>query len=74
MVKEDKENRPHVECQWYANCPMRRFHNQGKLDIAWIREYCKGDWKKCVRYKLQKKGTPGVDWLLPDGTLDENLR
>jgi hypothetical protein len=53
---------------------MRHYALQGKIDIAWIQEYCKGDWEKCVRYKLHKSGSPAPDWMLPDGSLDKKLR
>ncbi|MFW6120696.1 MAG: uracil-DNA glycosylase [Petrotogales bacterium] len=62
------------ECKWFPICPMKRFNELGILDSRWIELYCRGDWKSCVRYKMEEKGEPHPDWLLPDGALDESLR
>ncbi len=61
------------ECKWYRVCPMRRFYQAGKLDRKWIDNYCKGNWKICVRYKMEEKGKYHPDNMLPDGTIDNNL-
>ncbi|MFP4035825.1 MAG: uracil-DNA glycosylase [Desulfovermiculus sp.] len=61
-------------CKWHRLCPMRRFYEQGKLDRIWIELYCTGDWSRCVRFEKEEQGIPHPDWMLPDGTLDENLR
>jgi DNA polymerase len=53
---------------------MRRYYKLGHLDVRWIDQYCMGDWKQCVRYKMESAGTPHPDWMLPDGQLDERLR
>ena len=44
------------ECKWYTACPMKRYHELGVLDKFWIEEYCKGDWGKCIRYKMEENG------------------
>jgi len=62
------------ECKWYALCPMKWFYEEGKLERKWIELYCKGDWRNCLRYKLEELGQYHFDWMLPDGSLDENLR
>ncbi|MFO7881960.1 MAG: uracil-DNA glycosylase [Kosmotogaceae bacterium] len=62
------------ECKWFPICPMKRFNELGKLDNRWIELYCKGDWESCVRYKMEENGEPHLDCLLPDGTLNKNLR
>lgn len=62
------------ECKWFSSCPMKRFYRQGRLEKKWIELYCKGDWKSCVRYELEEKGEPHPDFMLPDGSLDENLK
>ena len=36
-------------CKWYEVCPMKRFYEQGKLEGEWVEEYCKGDYRRCVR-------------------------
>ena len=61
------------ECKWYPVCPMKQFYEGGKLDKKWIEQYCKGDWKNCVRYHKEERGEPHSDWMLPDGSIDEEL-
>lgn len=61
-------------CKWFDVCPMKRFYEEGKLEKKWIDEYCKGNWKKCVRYQLEEKGIPHPDNMLPNGKIDETLK
>jgi len=63
-----------MQCRWYPVCPMKRFRDAGLLDEKWVRLYCKGDWRGCVRYRMEAEGRPHPDWMLPDGSLDESLR
>ena len=58
-------------CKWYSVCPMRRFFERGRLERKWIIEYCRGDYKRCVRYRLEEAGTPHPDNLLPNGEMIE---
>ena len=62
------------DCKWYPSCPMKRFYEEGRLDRKWVELYCKGDWESCIRYKMEMNGEWHVDWMLPDGTIDEKLR
>ena len=62
------------ECKWYKVCPMKRYYEMGRIDEKWIKNYCKGNWKNCIRYKLEEKGIYHPDWMLPDGTIDESLK
>jgi len=62
------------DCKWFSMCPMKRFYEAGRLERKWIELYCKGDWESCVRYEMEEKGHYHQDWMLPDGTLDENLK
>jgi len=62
------------ECKWFALCPMKRFFEAGRLGKKWVELYCKGDWKNCVRYEMEEQGNYHTDWMLPDGSLDENLK
>ncbi len=62
------------DCKWYPVCPMKRFYERGKLDKKWIELYCKGDWESCVRYQMEEEGRFHPDWMLPDGSLNEELR
>jgi len=62
-----------TECKWYPVCPMKRFYEKGKLSQEWIERYCRGDWESCVRYQMEERGEFHPDWMLPDGTLHEEL-
>jgi len=62
------------ECKWYFLCPMKFFYEEGKLDKKWIENYCHGNWKECVRYKMEEKGQYHPDNMLPDGSIDESLK
>ncbi|MCD6446132.1 uracil-DNA glycosylase [Candidatus Bathyarchaeota archaeon] len=61
-------------CKWYPVCPMKRFYEEGKLDRKWIEEYCMGDYKRCVRYKLEEAGVPHPDNMLPNGKIMKLLK
>ena len=60
-------------CKWYPVCPMKYFFESGKIEGRWIEEYCHGDWAACVRYRMEERGEPHPDNMLPDGTIDETL-
>jgi len=60
-------------CHWYQMCPIRRFYEKDLLDKSWIEMYCRGDWSRCVRFQKEEQGIYHPDWMLPDGSLDENL-
>ena len=62
------------DCKWYPVCPMKRFYEEGKLERKWVGLYCKGDWENCIRYQMEENGESHADWMLPDGTIDEELR
>lgn len=53
---------------------MKYYYEQGILEKKWIEDYCHGDWSSCVRYHMEEKGQPHPDYMLPDGTLCEELR
>lgn len=61
-------------CKWFDVCPIKRFYAEGKIDKKWIEEYCKGNYRKCVRYKLEEKGVPHPDNMLPNGEIRAFLR
>ena len=60
-------------CKWYPVCPMKYYFERGELDEKWVREYCHGNWKSCVRYQMEERGEFHPDNMLPDGTIDEGL-
>lgn len=61
-------------CRWYIACPMKRFYEEGKLEREWVVKYCMGDYKHCVRYKLEEAGIPHPDDMLPNGEIEESLK
>ena len=65
----------HDVCQWYNETSgMKRAFDQGKLDRKWIEDYCWNGGKGCVRKKrFEEEGYVSPDYVLPDGTVDENL-
>jgi len=60
-------------CKWFPVCPMKFYWEQGKLNKKWIENYCKGNWKSCIRYQKEENGIPHPDNMLPDGTVDDGL-
>jgi uracil-DNA glycosylase family 4 len=62
------------ECKWYLMCPMKRFYENGTLDRKWVELYCKGDWESSVRYKMEENDEAHPDWMLPDGSIDRELK
>lgn len=61
-------------CKWYPVCPIRVYFEVGRLDRCWVELYCRGDWGRCVRYRMEEEGEPHPDWMLPDGSLDTSLQ
>jgi len=61
-------------CKWYPACPMKRFYEQGKLEKKWVEGYCWGDNERCVRYRLEERGEPHPDNMLPNGEIREELQ
>ena len=53
---------------------MNYYYQKGVLDEKWIKSYCKGNFKKCVRYRMEESGKYHPDNMLPDGTIDKNLK
>lgn len=51
---------------------MKIFYEAGELPVKWIEQYCRGDWESWVRYHMEERGEPHQDWMLPDGTIDED--
>jgi hypothetical protein len=65
-----------MACKWSSVCPLRRFERQGQLTDHWAREYCTSvsNWRHCRRYQMEEQGTSHPDNMLPDGSIDEDLR
>ena len=60
-------------CKWYNVCPMKRYFEEGKLDIKWIDGYCKGNYHRCIRREMEEEEKYHPDNMLPDGAIDEKL-
>ena len=63
-------------CKWYDETSgMKRAYERGLLDKKWIEEYCLNGGKDCIRKKrFEGEGYVSPDYVLPDGTIDENLK
>lgn len=53
---------------------MKFFYSEGKLEKGWIDNYCKGDWKKCLRFRMEERGEFHPDYMLPDGSFATELK
>lgn len=62
------------DCKWFSMCPLKRLYDEDMLEPKWIELYCKGLWSTCVRYQIEENGSYHPDWMLPDGSLDEDLK
>ena len=64
------------ECKWYdETSAMKRAYDQGLLDKKWIENYCRNNGKNCIRKKrFEEEGCISPDYVLPDGTVDKNLK
>ena len=60
-------------CKWFEVCPLKRFYEEGKLEKKWIKNYCKGNYKSCVRYKMEEQGIIHPDNMLPNGEIKDDL-
>ncbi len=63
-----------MSCKWIDVCPLRRYEEQGKLDIKWKEQYCEKDYEKCKRFIAEEKGIYHSNNMLPNGEIDENLK
>jgi len=61
-------------CKWFEICPLKRFYEEDKLEKKWIENYCKGNYKSCLRYKMEEKAIPHPDNMLPNGKIREDLK
>ena len=52
---------------------MKYYWEQGKLDSIWIENYCKSNWKECVRFYKEENGIYHPDNMLPNGEIDDRL-
>jgi hypothetical protein len=63
-------------CRWYNETSgMKRAFDAGRLEKRWIDDYCLNSGTGCVRKRrYENEGYVSPDYVLPDGTIDENLK
>ena len=74
FVESIEIEKKHRLCAWYEICPLKIFYEQGKLAKKWVEDYCWADNSKCVRKIMEEQGRYHPDNMLPDGTIDRQLR
>jgi len=60
-------------CKYFDVCPIKRFYEEGKIGIDWVKNYCFRGGKSCRRYEMEERGIYHPDNMLPDGTIDSGL-
>jgi DNA polymerase len=53
---------------------MKCYFEKGLLEERWITGYCKGNWQNCIRYQMEEKGEYHPDNMLPDGSINNQLK
>jgi len=53
---------------------MKRYFEEGKLEIKWIDGYCKGNYNRCIRREMEEEGKYHPDNMLPDGSINKGLK
>ena len=63
-------------CRWYNETSgMKRAYDRGLIDKKWVEDYCWNGGQNCVRkQRFEQEGYVSPDYVLPDGTVDENLK
>ncbi|MBU0608516.1 MAG: hypothetical protein KKI08_11565, partial [Armatimonadetes bacterium] len=63
-------------CVWYNDTSgMKRAHDAGLLEGKWLNEYCFNGGRGCVRKRrFESEGYVSPDYVLPDGTVDPELK
>ncbi len=66
----------HERCCWYDDTSgMKKAYDAGKLRRSWIDNYCLKRGINCVRKaRFENEGYVSPDYVLPDGTVDEELK
>ncbi|MDD5086153.1 MAG: uracil-DNA glycosylase [Candidatus Nanoarchaeia archaeon] len=65
-----------MPCKWLKICPLRRLEKQGKITDKWKKEYCSTEknWMNCKRYKYEEEGKYHPDNMMPDGSINKNIK
>jgi hypothetical protein len=63
-------------CRWYdETSAMKRAYDRGLIDEHWVEDYCWNGGQGCVRkQRFENEGYVSPDYVLPDGSVAENLR
>jgi len=61
-------------CPYYSMCPVARAYERGIVDSDWANMYCKSNWKECARFQLEDPLSYEFEGVLPDGSIDEDLK
>jgi len=61
-------------CPWLPVCPIKRFTEKGLIDKSWVEQYCKSEYWRCVRKRMEDKNQYHPDNMLPDGTINTQLK
>jgi hypothetical protein len=63
-------------CPWYdESSAIKRAFDKGLIDKKWVENYCWNGGKNCIRKKrFEEESYVSPDYILPDGTADENLK
>lgn len=61
-------------CSYYNVCPVVRAYERGLVDTEWINMYCKSNWKDCARFQLEDPLSYEFEGVLPDGSIEEDLK
>jgi len=63
-------------CKWYNETSgMKRAFDKGLIKKKWISKYCLSGGTECIRKKkFEEEGYVSPDYILPDGTVDANLK
>lgn len=56
-------------CRYFDLCPLRRLEKSAEIDEDYRKRFCELDFEKCVRFKMEGRGIPHPDRLMPDGSM-----
>jgi hypothetical protein len=62
-----------MACKWINVCPLRKYEQEGKIEMRWKMEYCENNFTDCKRFHAEEKGIPHPDNMMPDGNIKEGL-
>lgn len=60
---------PKKLCPMELGCSMYKLFRLAGMQGMWQSLYCHSDYERCERYRLDAKGQPVPQHLLPDGKL-----